>query len=197
MKKTILSLLLTLAAFIVAPAQETSAHLKFKGVPIDGTLAEFVSNMKKVGFTHIVTLDENALLTGDFAGFKECTIVVYSTPQPQEKVHTVAVIFPGHDDWPSLQRDYETLKSMLSEKYGGPAECVETFHRDSYTPRSNSDKLYELKMNECTWVSTYTLPEGDIYLSIASNDLLSTFVILGYIDWKNTEAVKDKAMDDI
>ena len=196
MKKTILSLLLTLAAFIVAPAQENSAHLKFKGVPIDGTLNEFISNMEKVGFAYIGILGKTAILTGDFAGFKGCTVTV-STLQTQDKVNAITVKLPERDDWQSLESDYETLKSMLSEKYGGPAECVETFHRDSYTPRSNSDKLYELKINECTWVSTYTLPEGDIYLSIASNDLLSTFVILGYIDWKNTEAVKDKAMDDI
>lgn len=196
MKKTILSLLLALAAFIVAPAQENSAHLKFKGVPIDGTLAEFVSNMKNVGFTHIVTLDENALLTGDFAGFRECTIAV-STLKSLDKVNTIAVKFPERDDWQSLESDYETLKSMLSEKYGGPAECVETFHEDSYTPRSNSNKLYELKINECTWLSKYTLPEGDIHLSLESGYWKTTFVMLRYFDRQNTEAVKDKAMDDI
>lgn len=34
-------------------AMESSSHLKFKGVPIDGNLNEFVSRMKQKGFKHV------------------------------------------------------------------------------------------------------------------------------------------------
>ena len=49
-----------------------SEHLTFKGVPIDGTLTEFVTKMKTAGFTHLGTQDGMAALQGDFAGYKNC-----------------------------------------------------------------------------------------------------------------------------
>ena len=63
---TIISLIFATAVF----AQET--HLKFKGVPIDGSLTEFVSKMKTAGFTHTGTDHGIASLKGDFAGYKNC-----------------------------------------------------------------------------------------------------------------------------
>ena len=36
---------------------EKSVHLKFKGVPIDGTLKEFISRMERKGFEHRVSTD--------------------------------------------------------------------------------------------------------------------------------------------
>ena len=36
---------------------EKSVHLKFKGVPIDGTLKEFISRMERKGFEHRVSND--------------------------------------------------------------------------------------------------------------------------------------------
>ena len=37
--------------------QDTSQHLAFKGVPIDGTIDNYVSKMKQNGFTHIQIKD--------------------------------------------------------------------------------------------------------------------------------------------
>ncbi len=51
---------------------QSSEHLKFKGVPIDGTLSEYVSKMKQAGFQLIETDDGVAVLEGEFAGYKDC-----------------------------------------------------------------------------------------------------------------------------
>ena len=48
---TILTALITFSLF----AQDD--HLKFKGIPIDRSLAEFVNSTMAVGFKHIVTED--------------------------------------------------------------------------------------------------------------------------------------------
>ncbi len=56
--------------------QDTSKHLTFKGVPLDGTLDEFVLKMKKSGFEHIGTEKGYALLQGDFASYKGCSLGV-------------------------------------------------------------------------------------------------------------------------
>ena len=101
--------------------------MTFKGVPIDGTLNEFVDKMKQARFTYIGTHDGIAVLQGDFAGHKGCTIGVY-TLKSSNKVNTIAVMFPPQKDWSSLESTYVSLKSMLTEKYGEPSECVEMFH---------------------------------------------------------------------
>ena len=68
-------------------------HLMFKGVPINGTLNEYVSEMKKSGFYHIGTENQSAILEGDFAGYKGCYIGVATIAQ-KDLVSKITVIFP-------------------------------------------------------------------------------------------------------
>ena len=195
MKKGFFSLFLAFTIAATAFAQEESGHLTFKGVPIDGTLNEYVAKMKQAGFTHIGTQDGTAILQGDFAGFKGCTIGV-ATLKTTNKVNTIGVIFPEQDDWASLENNYAHLKSMLTEKYGEPSDCVETF-QGSILPQTDNDKLYELKMDRCTWYTTYSTPKGDIQLSMENQSAISCYVLLRYFDKINTDAVRKQAMDDL
>lgn len=57
MKKFFSMLFLAIAVFTTTSAQEASEHLTFKGIPIDGTLNNFVTKLTKKGFTHIDTTD--------------------------------------------------------------------------------------------------------------------------------------------
>ena len=59
MKRNLFLLLFAIATLSTF-AQTTSEHLTFKGVPIDGTLTEFVSKLKQKGLTHIGTEDGTA-----------------------------------------------------------------------------------------------------------------------------------------
>ena len=63
MKQLILSLLL--AVCTVCNAQTN--HMKFKGIPIEGTLDSFVQKLKSKGFTYLGQQDGMALLKGEFA----------------------------------------------------------------------------------------------------------------------------------
>lgn len=113
MKRLIFSLLFV-NTILISLAQDKSEHLSFKGVPIDGTLNEYVSKMKAAGFSYLGTQNGTAILQGDFAGFKSCTVGV-STLKAVNVVSTIGVIFSSHDDWSSLERDYDHLKSMLTQ----------------------------------------------------------------------------------
>ena len=182
-------------------AQEESEHLTFKSVPIDGTLNEYVAKMQQAGFTHIGALDGTEILQGNFAGFKGCTIGV-ATLKATDNVNTIGVIFPRQNDWVSLENNYTFLKSMLTEKYGKPSDCVETFQGGS--PQTDSDKLYKLTGDECTWCTTYSTPKGDIQLSLKHLGIVSRCVsvvgccvLLRYFDKINTDAVRKQAMDDL
>lgn len=61
--------------------QSSSEHFTFKGVPIDGTIDEFVSKMKQKGFSVLQTEENLSVLTGDFASYNDCTILIPSLKQ--------------------------------------------------------------------------------------------------------------------
>lgn len=176
-------------------AQSESEHLTFKGVPIDGTLSQYVNKMKAAGFSYLGEEDGTALLSGDFAGFKGCTIGV-STLKNVNVVSQIAVIFPEREDWSPLERDYNHLKTLLTEKYGEPAEVVERFDR-KYSADDNSSKMHELSMDRCTWFTTFSTEKGNIQLSLIKYSYNSGAVLLKYFDRINGDRVRLSAMDDL
>ena len=105
----LISIITMMLCYMASIAQTANEHLTFKGVPIDGSLNEYVSKMKSAGFSYLGTQDGTAILQGDFAGFKGCLIGV-STLKNSDVVNTIGVIFPEKDDWSSLEETYQHLK---------------------------------------------------------------------------------------
>ena len=193
MKKIVVTLFL-LMSFTLIFAQ-SSEHLKFKGVPIDGTLSEYVLKMKQAGFQLVGTDDGVALLEGEFAGYRGCLIGV-STLKSVNVVNTIGVVFPAREDWSSLEGDYEHLKSMLTEKYGEPSDVVEKFQGYG-NPQTDQEKWIKLITNNCSWYTIFETKNGDIQLSLEKGDYGEYFVLLKYFDKINTEAVRSAAMEDL
>ena len=193
--KRFIFVLLFVNTILISLAQDKSEHLTFKGVPIDGTLNEYVAQMKDAGFSYLGTQDGIAILQGDFAGFKSCTVGVY-TMKAVNVVSTIGVFFPPHDDWSSLERDYDFLKSMLTQKYGEPTDVVEQF-QGIIDPNTNDDKLHALKMDRCTWYTTFETTKGNIQLSLQKVDLGQCVVLLRYYDKINTDTARSAAMADL
>jgi hypothetical protein len=174
---------------------QTSEHLSFKGVPIDGTLDEYVSKMKQNGFTHIQTEDGTALLSGEFAGYKDC-IVGVSILKQQDLVYKIGVLFPEKDTWSRLSTNYFDLKQMLTEKYTKPTEVVEKF--DTYSqPIDDGSKMTQVQLDRCKYYSVWQTDKGEIQLSIDHNSVTSCFVKLAYFDKINSDKIKSKAKDDL
>ena len=193
MKKIVVTLFL-LMSFTLTFAQ-SSEHLKFKGVPIDGTLSEYVSKMKQAGFQLVGTDDGVALLEGEFAGYRGCLIAV-STLKSVNVVNTIGVVFPARENWSSLEGDYEHLKSMLTEKYGEPSDVVEEFQGYG-DPQTDQEKWINLMTDNYTWYTIFETENGDIQLSLEKGDYGEYFVLLKYFDKINTEAVRSAAMEDL
>ena len=194
MKKLFILLVLSIIT-LNSFAQTESPHLTFKGVPIDGTLNEYIQKMKQKGFTYLGTEDGVALLKGDFAAYKGCTIGVVTLKQ-QDLVSKITVIFPNCETWGALSRNYNSLKEMLTEKYGEPAEVVEKFEGYS-EPRDDGQRMHELGMDRCKFVTIFETPKGTIQLSIGHNSFDASFVILSYFDKINGDTVRAKAMEDL
>ena len=174
---------------------QPSQHLSFKGVPIDGTLTEFVSKMKQSDFTHLGTEEGVAILKGDFAGYKNCQVGV-STLKQKDLVYKIGVLFPEADTWSKLSENYFELKQKLTEKYGKPSECIEKFEGYSQT-QDDSKKIYYVQFDRCKYYSIWQTDKGKIQLSIDHDSLRSCFVKLLYFDKINSAIINAKAIDDL
>src|SRR5690606_41600959 len=151
--KTLLSSIFCL--FIIASTcaqneSETNEHMTFKGVPIDGTLNEFVSKMKNSGFNHIGIENGIGVLKGDFAGYKGC-IVGVATLKQKDLVSKITVIFPESDTWSCLSSDYFYLIVLLTEKYGEPCEVVEKFDT-RFELRDDYSKIHYVGLVRITYI---------------------------------------------
>lgn len=193
MKKIFLAIIAIALSFTVF-AQNAGEHLTFKGVPIDGTLNQFVTNMKAAGFKSEGVQDGTAILSGDFAGYKGCYVIV-STLKNKDLVSTIGVMFPEHSAWSTLEGSYSKLKEMLTTKYGKPAEEVEEFqNRD---PKDDNSRMHELKMDRCNYQTLFRTEKGNILLRLMHDDYMSCHVLLGYYDKINGLEVEAAAMEDL
>ena len=191
MKKKILTLFFTLTTALTFA--QTSEHLSFKGVPIDGTLNEYVMKMKQNGFTMYGTENGMAMLKGDFASYKDCMIGV-ATLKGKDLVSKINVVFPEQKSWALLSSNYFNLKEMLTEKYGQPSESVEKF--TSYEPEDDGSKMTQVHLDACNYFTTYETDKGNIQLTI-KGDISSAFVVLSYFEKINSNIIREKAKDDL
>lgn len=195
MKKFFSMLFLAIAMFTTTSAQEASEHLTFKGIPIDGTLNNFVTKLTKKGFTHIGTTDGIAILLGDFATYKKCSIGVMSS-KDKDVVTSVCVQFPTCETWSTLETNYLLLKQMLTTKYGEPSDCLETFQSD-WQPKDDNEKMYMLRTDKCKYYTAFKTEKGGIVLQLTHQNVLECRVTLSYIDAINYKAATSDAMDDL
>lgn len=194
MKTTFFLLLFTIVS-LLAFGQDDSGHMTFKGVPIDGTLKEYIQKMERKGFIHMHTQEGIAMLRGDFAAYKNCMIGV-ATLKQKDLVSKITVIFPVCDIWSSLSANYFSLKDMLTEKYGKPSDCIEKFQTD-LQPDDDNSKMYLVQFDRCKYQTTYETKNGDIQLSISHDGVIRCFVMLAYFDKINSEIIKAEAMNDL
>lgn len=223
MKKIILFCYLFFCLSVVYAQEE---HLTFKGIPIDGTIKEFVSKLREKGFefeedysaeaknfiTQILkkydinidipvqtpsekmaNLTDYAELIGDFAGYKDCSIVVDILDQ-KNLVYYVSVYFPRYTSWEDIKYNYNDIKTMLSKKYGEPEKCEDYFYE---SPKDDDDKIHELNCNRFKFYCKYTIPNGRLYLEIVNLSWGENYVKLTYYDKKNTNIINSLALDDL
>ena len=98
MKRLFLQLILTL---IVGICSAQSEHMKFKGVPMEGTLQSFTNKLAAKGYTPIGTQDGVSNLKGEYAGYKDGTIGAVS--DKSRMVCKVAVMLKKKKKWGDLE----------------------------------------------------------------------------------------------
>lgn len=189
MKKIMLVLAALLCAFSLSAQTE---HMTFKGIPMQGTVDQFAQKLAAKGCTIDSREKGVVAMIGDFAGYKECPIGLIGSNDGS--ISKVIVLFEAQEAWSSLSIQYNTLKSMLTTKYGEPAGTIEEF-QNSYV-NTDSERLHEMLMDRGTWQTSWATPKGNIYLIISHYDL-EVRVSLVYEDAINSEKAKQDAYDDL
>jgi len=186
---------LFLTCITISSFSQSQSHLKFKGIPIDGTLSEFVEKLKQTGLEHVKSTEDNAMLTGDFSTYKNCMYLVLSYGS-KHSVSNVSVMFPVDDTWSDLSQKYYNVKSLLIEKYGEPISSVEEFTSD-YSITDNSMKMFAVSMDECNYKTVFENEQGLIQLVIRHSQEVGSFLILVYLDRQNGELLRANTLNDL
>ncbi len=152
-------------------------HFTFKGIPINGSLTQFVAQLKSLNFTLLKVTEADALLAGKFAG-EEVHIFVQSA---QNTVYGVTVSYEEKTSWKAIKTQYENTKALLISKYGNPKESSEVFDEPIYEVPGM--ELSGLRKDKCNYSSTFVTENGNgmINLKISTNASL----VLNYIDAMN------------
>ena len=190
MKKCLLLTILTVFCTIAFAQTE---HMKFKGIPMTGSLTSFVEKLKTKGYSYIGKQDGVAFLKGEFASVKKCTIGV-ATFNGKDQVNSVVVFFPDKKLWSEISSDYFGMKELLTEKYGNP-ESVEEFTNGN--PEDDFLKFYAILKGECNYISEFSCDNGKIQLSMKKANYSSASIYLKYIDDTNAKELKKKILDDL
>ena len=188
MKKIILLLLCALLSTAIYGQNKGTQHIKFKGIPIDGSCKEFAEKLGQEGFQldtiHLKNKNEYQL-KGEFAGFKNCYIILKSA-EGKDLLMGVTVEFPLKLKEPSIE-DYKSLKKMLTLKYGKPSSCVEDKIRANNGILNIKDVEYKVE---------YLVPGGAVVLWIQSR-LVTHTIKMRYIDKLNLKISENNVIEDL
>lgn len=188
MKHLLLTLTLTLLTLTVTAQTD---HLKFNGIPIDGTLQTFSSALCKKGYTYVQRDNNMGIFTGTFTG-RSVTVAVLSS-DINGNVYRVGVRYPDMDSWQLLENLYNGLKDLLTTKYGAPFSVVEEVS-ERYL---ENDKMNALALDKIIWETTFVTPQGKIWVSIKRSGYSSGHVFLLYEDETNGNATYDSYLDEL
>lgn len=187
MKKYFISIALLLSALSAYSQEETTKHLEFKGIPIDGNFKAFAQKLVGQGCRIISNDVDIIMLEGSFVS-KNCTIGVVATPV-SKTVWKVATILPEHDSWRTIELEYDNLKAQYTAKYGEPLNVSE-FITESYLEDS---KLLALQLGKCTWRSDWYVEAG--YISIQMTE--DKCIVIHYEDLINSELKDEETQSEI
>lgn len=138
-------------------------HLRFKNVPMDGTVINFTKELIKQGF--IVKKENKNLhvLTGNFIG-RPCEVRLVATKKTAA-IWKVVVLLPTVKDWAPLKIDYMSLKNAFVDKYG-EGKSYEFFSKPY--AEGESDEMEALSFGRCHYITYWEKPEGTVALQITT-----------------------------
>ena len=196
MKRLLIICLLATMGVVVSCAQN---HQAFKGIPINGTVADFAKKLESKGFVSADN-DEagNVSLTGVFAGYNNCNVSLLAIPNTDRiygvKV-TIAIELPA-----VFSEEYQKMKSMLTEKYGEPTTKEEGTVVDTADATDEWNGIFDGLMRamriKTADVLMFESSNGAVNL-VGYNVAVAGVMVLTYIDKANSKAYRQSVIDDL
>lgn len=190
MKRNIIT---ALAILFTTLLNAQDAHLKFKGIPIDGDYKAFAQKLVQKGFRQIESSADGIALTGNFMATPDVMVVIY--PDPTSKVvSVVSAMIETDDNWSQIESKYYDVVNTYKEKYGEPAEHIEEFTAEVYD--SDSWRRSRLHDGQCNYKTQWETNGGRIVISPAYFDF-NYYIVCTYVDEQNIRALRQTIIDDI
>lgn len=160
-------LVLLFAVMLMSTTFFAQEHLDFRGVPIDGHIDAFVSQMERLGYTVDKRIDNSAIMNGKFTG-RDVELYIFSSP----KTNTVwkVVLYFDKGSWSSLKSSYFEYKGLYTQKYGKPTSSYEFFSDPYY--EGDGYELQALRKEKCHYLSIYKLEIGSIAVQLSEYEQL-------------------------
>lgn len=171
-------------------------HLEIMGIPLDGNIKDFESELLKKGFIKADSysyIKRNFLYNGLFTG-RDVTLGI-GTTNTSLTVFKAFVMFKPSDSWETLIRIYDDLKRSYIMKYGDPLS-VEKF--ESPYDHGNTLKIYALEKGKGEYYSIWRIG-GCGYIMLKIDFLAYGYanVIVSYEDEANGMVLERERMGDI
>ena len=178
--------LFLLLGFIISQVvfSQTDSHLKFRDIPINGHISDFVDSLKHKGFVKNKSENNIVIMNGSFVG-KEVELFIIATPKTKQ-VWKVTVYLPKDDSWYSLKSDYTKYVKSFKNKYGNPSDNYEFFSSPYY--EGDGYEMTALKSGKCHYVSFFNIEEGNVSVEISKFAQIK----FSYEDSKNTKLKKEE-----
>lgn len=132
--------LITFVAFLTTLNIMAQDLLTFKGIPIEGSLAEFKKKLKTNDFIWVGQENNISMFSGTFTG-KQVRLGVMATDDNKE-VLGVIVRFKPLGFWEPLIDTYNYYKDLYTEKYGTPKVNTEKKHKSE---NNSNTIMYQLR----------------------------------------------------
>ncbi len=143
-------------------------HLKFKGIPINGTIANFVNELSKQDYIITNTAIDSITLKGTFVG--ELSRIVVEAGRAGNLLYKVTVYLPPRDNWMSLTKRYDEILKEMTIKYRKSTPFYYFFE-----PYYNGDgkEMEALSRGKITFTDFWTNNSGGEILSIIESKEIS------------------------
>ena len=166
--KKIISVLFAFVISFTVFAQNNSEHLKFMGIPINGTCYQLAQKIAAKGF-QLKPIEGKAAtpssthikLMGTFAGIDNCEIYVIGT-KGTKTAWKVVVYLPEEDKWSDIKYQYNKFKESLEKKYGEPDDDFHFFSSPYY--EGDGYEMSAIELEECHYSAFW---DNGIYIMIS------------------------------
>lgn len=189
MKKSFILLIISIVALCI-PVQ--AQHLKFMGIPLNGTITQFQSKLTAKGVKYDKTLSQDLsagtrVFDGTFAGEKAKIFVYYD---PSTKIVYRAKAAIGCESESICDYKYNELKSLLSSKY------MDAYEESGY---QDGHESYLFVISQDVGKDLRDLV-GTIGIYVSQSDFLypyEYFLQIDYTDYANSNKSEESKMKDL